>query len=309
MQRVASLDVIRAYFNKRANSVNPDADNKQIKDEENFGDACKAAITAVMQEEGAAAVNAIGGVNTTTGSILPPISLLNMPLSGRPFSTDIAAAMKGGAPAGALDASMLPYLAAMNAAAMISMNVPTVVTTPGSIPTSQIGGTATAARGRNKATTANNMNQNNSGGSDGGYSSGDRVGPVTAAALKRDHSGVTSPDNSTGEGIDPSDPKFQGLSRRERRMLSNRESARRSRKRKQEHLAELEQQMGVVLAEKAQMEATMAALKAENEVLRAQLLASSLHLNAAAPTAAPTTAPSTHRASKRSKHNTGNDYE
>jgi bZIP transcription factor len=280
MHRVASLDVIRAYLNKRAASVNPDVDttnnNKQLnmksEDEqdgdEDFGEACKDAINAVYSKEG-----------DTKNTTLPPIPMLNMPLSGIPLSVaDVAAmnAMKGAAAAaGAADPSMLPYLAAMNAACMISMNVPTVITTPASIPDFEMGG--------NGAVNATNNNNNNNaavtptaagGGSDGGYSSGDRVGPVTAAALKRGHSGGTSADNSGGEGgMDGSDPNLQGLSRRERRMLSNRESARRSRKRKQEHLAELEQQMGVVLAQRAEMEAKMAALQAENEVLKANLLA------------------------------------
>lgn len=265
MHRVASLDVLRAYFNKRTASVSPDVgdnSNKQInikteeQHAEDFGEACKAAITAVMKD---------GQLQTDTTSVLSPIALLNMPLTGIPFSAEVAAAMKGAA-SDVIDPSMLPYVAAMNAAAMININVPTTITTtPVSIPASELGGAG-----------HRNNNTSGGGGSDGGYSSGDRVPPVTAAALKRGHSGGTSADNSGGEGMDAADPNLQGLSRRERRMLSNRESARRSRKRKQEHLAELEQQMGVVLAERAEMEAKMAALKAENEALKAQLLAASV---------------------------------
>jgi hypothetical protein len=268
MHRVASLDAIRAYFNKSAASVNPDVDgnnNKQrnIKTEEHhgedFGEACKAAITAVMKDV---------QPQTDTTTSLPPSSLFNMPFTGIPISAEVAAAMKGAVAADSsmvgVDPSMLPYLAAMNAAAMITMNVPNTITTcPASIPASELGG------------AANGNNTNGGGGSDGGYSSGDRVPPMTAAALKRGQSGGTSADNSGAEGMDAADPTLQGLSRRERRMLSNRESARRSRKRKQEHLAELEQQMGVFLAERAEMEAKIFDLMAVNEALKAQLLAAS----------------------------------
>jgi hypothetical protein len=305
MQRVASLDVIRAYFNKRAASVNPDVDtttktNIKNEEEENFGDACRAAITAVMKDS----------QPDTITTALPPIALLNHLSGCMPFSAEVAAAMKGAAAAGGagvVDPSMLPYLAAMNAAAMISMTVPNVITST-SIPDSELGG-ATAA-----ATPIKNNNNSGAGGSDGGYSSGDRVPPVTARALKRGRSGGTSADNSGGEGDGDgmdADPNLQGLSRRERRMLSNRESARRSRKRKQEHLAELEQQMGVVMAERAAMEATMASLKAENEALKAQLLGITSMNAAAAVAMAPVPAPAAGgRASKRSKQTANDtDYE
>ena len=109
------------------------------------------------------------------------------------------------------------------------------------------------------------------GGSDGGnksgYSSGAGV-DLVAKGTRRGGSGHRS--GTTGD-LSNDTVEERVLERKERRMLSNRESARRSRKRKQEHLSELEQQMAAVLAEKAEITARYAMVVAENKALRAEL--------------------------------------
>lgn len=110
--------------------------------------------------------------------------------------------------------------------------------------------------------------------------------PTSALNGSEGTAGASSDGGGGGAAGAPGDAKQQ--QRRERRMLSNRESARRSRKRKQEHLQTLESALAEVEASKAALaaqsaamaeeaarrDAELAALRAENDALRAVLGAS-----------------------------------
>lgn len=237
--RVGSLDAIRAYLTKRAASATPEDLSRieVIDDPTTRQPTCGDNITTNAKCIGAPALPQL------------PIAML-APMGGIPSAVAAATGLPNALKtAPAVPPVMLPYLAAMNAAAMMSMvNTPTQMA-PTSVPTSAVGGGAS------------------DGGNKSGYSSGD--GQEHRGASRRDggggghRSGTT--DDQSGDTVEE-----RVLARRERRMLSNRESARRSRKRKQEHLAELEQQMAVVLAEKAELQAHCAMIMAENRALRAE---------------------------------------
>ena len=233
--RVGSLDAIRAYLTKRAASASPDELNR----------------IEIIED---AAITGTTGENIVTVVTAPvplphlPIAMLS-PMGGMNPTT--AAGLQGALQAGPpppVTSAMLPYLAAMNAAAMMSMvNTPTNMA-PTSVPTSAVGG-------------------GSDGGNKSGYSSGAGV-DLVAKGTRRGGSGHRS--GTTGD-LSNDTVEERVLERKERRMLSNRESARRSRKRKQEHLSELEQQMAAVLAEKAEITARYAMVVAENKALRAEL--------------------------------------
>lgn len=261
--RVGSLDYLRAYLHSRQRGEN-EASNKDVK-----ASGVAAPVAEVMN------------MVTSAPAVPPPIPATScvvnpaifglpgescLPIGTNPFVLPGAGA-GAGADAGAgaqVSPLMLPYIAAMNAAAMMNLSVPSVPP----VPTAAVGGNFMEGKGS-------------------GYSSGE--GNATATALaKRGNSGHSGQGHS-GQGhsdVVMTDDKVRA--RRERRMLSNRESARRSRKRKQEHLAELEQQLAAIAAEKAEIAAELASardeifrqrseissLQADNESLKRQLAVS-----------------------------------
>eukprot|EP00798_Chlamydomonas_sp_ICE-L_P013526 gene13526-19394_t len=73
------------------------------------------------------------------------------------------------------------------------------------------------------------------------------------ASLGMHHSGATSSAQISSEGPSIGEHDDKAEARRARRMLSNRESARRSRRRKQEHMNKLEQELNVVAESKKEV--------------------------------------------------------
>lgn len=242
--RVGSLDYLRAFLHSRQRGEN-DVAIKEVKN--NTGVAAPAAEVMNMMTSTTCA----GQPPVTSCVINPSIFLPGDGMALPPFA--IAPAPAGGAVTGGQIAApqvsslMLPYIAAMNAAAMMNLPVPSINAGIPPVPTAAVGGNFTDGKGS-------------------GYSSGE--GNATATALaKRVNSLSGGGGHSGGQGhsdIVMTDDKVRA--RRERRMLSNRESARRSRKRKQEHLADLEQQLAAVIAEKVDIAAELA--KAKEEISR-----------------------------------------
>lgn len=254
--RVGSLDYLRAFLHSRPPGAGP-------LDENNVSTALSGLKEDPFATLGgvAAAAAESNGVNGPIGlqiaqlfnPLVPPGAFINGfnlasgASTGSVGNSDtVQAALNAALALGQVPPAMLPYIAAMNAAAMVTQIPVTAVPAP-------------AVGGGSEARAVQS-----------GYSSGD--GNATATAIGK--RGVSS---------DGAGDKVQA--RRERRMLSNRESARRSRKRKQEHLAEMEQQLAAIVAERGEMEARMSklqeevsrqrtevsALRAQNEALQRKL--------------------------------------
>lgn len=253
MPRVASLDFIRAYFNCRQNNATGDLDiATAIKPDPDCPDVMATLPSGAAGVAAAAAESP--GLSGSPHAL--PIAMLNpmgssampiptvMPGPPQTFSTALAS--------GQITPAMLSYIAAVNAAAMHGAFA------MGAVPSVPTSATGTGAGGSHDGIRS-------------GYSSGagDTHANTAPAAKRRCTSRGDDP--QSGEGEDGGSGQDKVTNRRERRMLSNRESARRSRKRKQEHLAEVEQRLAASAAKCARLEEMVAKKEAELAALHAEV--------------------------------------
>jgi len=250
MPRVASLDCIRAYFTSRQNNNAgnlPGDNSSDIKVVPGDGIQTKLVPPLGLGLAAAAAESAgvmgMAGV-PTSGPNLPIASLADAGVHpvcipsamAEPGSQQALAAALAGA---SVVPGMLPYIAALNAAAAAN-GAAALVKLPSSVPTSATG----------------------AGSLDGDYSSGGGGGNYVRSRARNARCGSEHHSGDDGRGD-------KTRARRERRMLSNRESARRSRKRKQEHLAEVEEQLAEAVTKCQRLEEALRKKDEELASLRA----------------------------------------
>lgn len=257
MPRVASLDVIKAYLNSRQQQGTPTLEARKLD----------------------AGTNENGAKMEDSPQLQPQMVNPSVPVT---LPAD-------------LNSAMGMQLAAAAAAAAAASGNPHMSTNPqdylaAAFFHSQLAAQQAAAAGHMfpmagdaASMPASHLLVPTAGLSDGprsGQSSGGHAFPTESGAQ-------TEREGHRGTGGNGGEPGDRQMERKQRRMLSNRESARRSRKRKQDHVAELEVKLarvseaaGEAAARAGQLGATVAAqeeriraLIAENEALHAKLAA------------------------------------
>ena len=265
-------------------------------------------LPTIMDTNNHDAAQAPTAGNTTTTNILSPAALVDETLS----NVQMAAIQNASATAVDPQVSALLMSALNPSFAMphLTTNNKNMALLPKSVPTSELAGTSagSAGGGSGEGGGATSLRKRAAAGA----ATGKKRNATTAAAdnsignnkkqrsdlttIKVDAHNVTNGGGGTATGassetgLDDDDGMMmlmmegatgsggrgdKQVARRERRMMSNRESARRSRKRKQEHLVNLEKEVQVLRVEVEELskmvvakDTEMVALKMENELLR-----------------------------------------